>query len=294
MKPIKNVILLLLLVTVFGTVFVFRNEISILLHGGTVTVDLPDFQKFDFNSFIDTVKKEVFSPEPLRIFNNQGGSDLTRAGIILETNNQRVANGLKALKENSILNKAALAKAQDIINKQYFDHISPSGVGPDGLAQKYGYEYIVIGENLILGVFSGDKEAVDDWMNSPGHRANILNSRYTEIGVGVLKGIYENQTAWVGVQEFGLPASTCPSPSASLKKKIETMQNQLDISSNTITDLRKEINSINPKRGRDYENAVEQYNTLTDQYNSLTEQVKKLISDYNKQVTQYNICVNEN
>ena len=122
MKPIKNVLLLLLLICVFGTVFLFRNEISTLLNGGTVTVSLPDFQKFDFNSFLDTVKKDVFSPEPLRVFNNQGGADLTRAGIISETNNQRIAYGLKALKENSILNTAALAKAKDILDKQYFEY----------------------------------------------------------------------------------------------------------------------------------------------------------------------------
>jgi len=293
MKPIKNVLLLLLLIAVFGTVFLFRNDISTLLHGGTVTVSLPDFQKFDFNSFIDNVKKEVFSPEPLRIFNNQSGADLTRAGIISETNNQRVANGLKTLKENTILNQTALAKAKDILDKQYFDHISPSGVGPDGLAKRYGYDYIIIGENLILGTFSGDKEAVDDWMNSPGHRANILNARYTEIGVGVMKGTYENQTVWVGVQEFGLPSSVCPSPSAALKKQIEDMQSQLDAASYGITALRKEIDDISPQRGSDYEKAVEEYNNLIEKYNNSTEQVKGLVADYNRQVSQFNTCVNE-
>ncbi|MCX6760144.1 MAG: CAP domain-containing protein, partial [Candidatus Nealsonbacteria bacterium] len=286
------VLLLFLLIIVFGAVFLLRNDISILLHGGSVTVSLPDFQKFDFNSFIDNVKKEVFSPEPLRIFNDQSGADLTRAGIISETNNQRVANGLKTLKENAILNQAAMAKAKDILDKQYFDHISPSGVGPDGLAKRYGYDYIIIGENLILGTFSGDKEAVDDWMNSPGHRANILNVRYTEIGVGVMKGIYENQTVWVGVQEFGLPSSVCPSPSAALKKQIEDMQSQLDAASYGITALRKEIDDMSPKRGSDYENAVKEYNSLINRYNDLTDQVKGLVADYNKQVNQFNICVN--
>lgn len=292
MRAIRNVLLLLLLIVVFGTAFLFKNEIYTLLHGGTVTVNLPDFEKFDFNSFINSVKKEVLSPEPLRVLRNQAGTDLTRAGIISETNKQRVANGLKALKENTVLNQVAMAKAIDIFTKQYFDHISPSGVGPDGLAKKYGYDYIVIGENLILGIFSGDKEAVDDWMNSPGHRANILNSRYTEIGVGVMKGIFENQTVWVGVQEFGLPASVCPSPSAALKKQIENMQSQLNVISNNIATLRQEIDSMSPKRGSEYESAVNQYNDLIDQYNNLANQIKSLINDYNGQVNQFNTCVN--
>lgn len=292
MKPIKSVLFLFALIAIFGTVFLFRNDISILLHGGTVTVNIPDFKNFDFNSVIDTIKKEISVPDPLRVFNNyQGGSDLTKAGIILETNKQRIAYGLKSLKENAILDKEALAKAKDIFDKQYFDHVSPSGVGPDGLAKQYGYDYIMIGENLILGVFSGDKEAVDDWMNSPGHRANILNSKYTEIGVGVMKGIYENQTVWVGVQEFGTPSSVCPSPSATLKKQIQTMQNQLDASSESIAALREKINSM-PKGGDDYRNTVSQYNDLIDQYNNLANQVKNYVTNYNVQVNQFNECVN--
>lgn len=292
MKPIRNVFLLLLLIAVFGFVFYFRAEISTLLHGGTVTVNIPDFQKFDFNSFIDSVKKEVFSPEPLRVFKNKAGSDLTKAGIILETNKQRADNNLKALKENSILDQMALAKAKDIFEKQYFDHVSPSGVGPDGLAKKYGYDYIVIGENLILGVFSGDAEAVNDWMNSPGHRANILNTRYAEIGVGVMKGTYEGQTVWVGVQEFGLSASVCPSPSAVLKSQIEEMQSQMNSMSYGILDLKKKIDSMSPKKGSDYQSAVSQYNDLIDQYNNLTEQVKGLVEEYNAEVNKFNSCIN--
>lgn len=294
MKPIKNILFLLLLVAVFGTIFFFRNDISVLFRGGTVEVSLPDFEKFDFNSIISNVKKEIFSPEPLRIFNNQSGADLTKAGIISETNKQREANGLKVLKENNILNQAALAKAKDMFEKQYFEHVSPIGVGPDSLVKKYGYDYILVGENLILGTFSGDKEAVDDWMNSPGHKANILNARYTEIGVGVLKGVFDSQTVWIGVQEFGLPSSACPSPSANLKKQIETMQSQLDLSYAGIIALKKEIDDMRPKSGDDYKSAIEQYNALTDQYNDLTNELKVLISNYNLQVNKFNTCIGAN
>lgn len=292
MKPLKSVILLIFLIIVFGTVFLFRNEISTLLHGGSITVSLPDFQSFNFNSFLTSVKKEISSPDPLKIFRNQTGVDLTKAGIISETNKQRLANGLKALTENKLLDSAAQAKARDMFDKQYFEHVSPSGVGPDGLAKKYGYDYILIGENLILGIFSGDKEAVDDWMNSPGHRANILNARYTEIGVGVMEGNFDGQTVWIGVQEFGLPASVCPSPSAVLKKDIESIQSQLDVLSNSITALKKEINDMSPKSGDKYKNAVSEYNNMVEKYNELTDGIKSMIADYNRQVNQFNICIN--
>jgi len=292
MKPIKSLFLLLLLISVFGTAYLFRNEIKTLINDGSVTVSLPDFQKFDFNSFLTSVKKEISSPDPLKIFRNEKGADLTRSGIILETNRQRLDNGLKALKENSILNTAALAKARDMFDKQYFEHVSPSGVGPDGLAKKHGYDYILIGENLILGIFSGDKEAVDDWMNSPGHRANILNAKYTEIGVGVMEGTFDGQTVWIGVQEFGLPASVCPSPSSVLKKDIENLQSQLNVLSNSITDLKKQINEMNPKSGDNYRNAVSEYNDMVERYNELTDEIKSLVADYNRQVNKFNTCIN--
>ena len=68
-----------------------------------------------------------------------------------------------------------------------FEHTSPSGVDPGKLVQSYGYDYIVAGENLILGNFSSEKEVVQDWMNSPGHRANILNGSYKRTGVAAYR-----------------------------------------------------------------------------------------------------------
>ena len=63
---------------------------------------------------------------------------------------------MSALKENEKLDQAALAKANDMFLKQYFEHVSPTGVGPGDLAQNYGYDYIIVGENLILGNFSSE------------------------------------------------------------------------------------------------------------------------------------------
>jgi len=119
----------------------------------------------------------------------------------------------------------------DIFEKQYFAHISPEGLGPSDLAEKSGYEYIMIAENLALGNFKDDNTLVNAWMDSPGHRANILNNRYTEIGVAVGKGFFSESNennkeeiateVWIAVQEFGLPLSSCPKPEESLLNTIE-------------------------------------------------------------------------
>ena len=68
-----------------------------------------------------------------------------------------------------------------------------------------------------MGNFKNDQDLVSAWLNSPGHRANILNTRFTEIGTAVLKGFYEGREVWMAVQEFGLPLSSCPNPDSKVK-----------------------------------------------------------------------------
>ncbi|MBI2506980.1 MAG: CAP domain-containing protein, partial [Candidatus Colwellbacteria bacterium] len=153
-----------------------------------------------------TVEKKVSAPPPLRaepkeeLPTTQPVSTLTRSGIILETNLQRQQNGSGFLAENSTLDATAAEKANDMCAKQYFAHVSPSGIGAAELADSFGYDYISIGENLALGPFASDAALVEAWMGSPGHRANILNSRFTEIGVGVTKCIFEGSSVWLAVQ----------------------------------------------------------------------------------------------
>ncbi|MCX6721540.1 MAG: CAP domain-containing protein [Candidatus Staskawiczbacteria bacterium] len=124
--------------------------------------------------------------------------------IIYETNVQRVKNGLPSLTKNEILNQMAEAKAKDMFAKQYFDHVSPDGYGLEDLARDYGYKYVEVGENLLEGNFNDEKQILNDWMNSPEHRHNILNEKFTEMGAAVIKGKYEGRTVWMAVQEFGV------------------------------------------------------------------------------------------
>src|SRR3989344_2281020 len=188
----------------------------------TYNESLQKFEKKDLAGIIEEIKKEVLAPTPLNIGGLPSNVVLVKSKVIAETNIQRYNNGgLLPLVENVQLSTAALAKANDMFAKQYFEHISPTGVGPGELVKTYSYDYIVTGENLILGNFKSEKEVVHLWMNSPGHRANILNERFTEIGVAIIKGKYNGGTVWIGVQEFGLPMSACNQPSIQLKIQID-------------------------------------------------------------------------
>ncbi|MGD0577245.1 MAG: CAP domain-containing protein, partial [Candidatus Staskawiczbacteria bacterium] len=237
------------------------------------------------------VEKQILSPAPL----NAGGASnnvvLLQSKIISETNLQRQENGnLPQLTENANLDKAASAKANDMFVNQYFEHTSPSGVDPGKLVENNGYDYIVAGENLILGNFSSEKEVVDDWMASPGHRANILNVRYTEIGVSIIKGTYKGQTVWIGVQEFGLPSSACEEPNAALKNQIDSEESQLDVLSSQIDANKTEIDNAD-RNSPAYSQMIDVYNQSVSQYNSLASQAKGAIAEYNNQVNNFNNCI---
>ena len=249
------------------------------------------FQNTDVGKTITQASKQILTSTPLKVGGTSNNVVLVQSKIVIETNLQRQLNGnLPALTENSRLDEAAAAKANDMFLNQYFEHVSPSGVGPGDLAQKYGYDYIVEGENLILGNFSSEKDAVVDWMNSPGHRANILNTRYTEIGAAMIKGTYKGETVWIGVQEFGLPLSSCTQPDVNLKNQIDSEKMQLDELVSEINSRKNQIESTG-KLSPAYRQMVEDYNQLVVQYNSLANEIKGIISKYNNTVNNFNQCL---
>ncbi|MCX6717989.1 MAG: CAP domain-containing protein [Candidatus Staskawiczbacteria bacterium] len=250
-----------------------------------------NFQKTDIGLVISKAGRQILSPAPLNIGGASNNVVLLQSKIIAETNLQRKENGnFPTLKENAKLDQAASAKANDMFKNQYFEHLSPAGVDPGKLAQSFGYDYIVEGENLILGNFSSEKEVVQDWMNSPGHRANILNNRYTEIGVAVVKGTYKGETVWIGVQEFGLPLSSCVQPDVNLENKISSNKTQLDAMSLQIDEKKSQIENTT-KNAVTYNQMVNDYNKLVAQYNLLAETLKSIIAQYNGQVNNFNNCV---
>jgi uncharacterized protein YkwD len=284
----RKTILFLLLISSLGTAVYFNSDFVRLYND--LTNRVLDFQKTEIGTAITEISREVLTSTPLKVTGRESGAVLVKSKVIEETNIQRQNNGLPALLENSKLNQAAFAKANDMFQKQYFEHESPTGDGPGEIISRQGYEYIAVGENLILGNFSSEKEVVEKWMASPGHRANILNKKYTEIGAAVLKGIYNGESVWIGVQEFGLPLSACDQPDINLKNKIDSIKSEIDIFSEEIEEKKNQINNTDPRKPV-YNQMVEDYNQLIARYNLLTEDIKLKIANYNNQVNIFNNCV---
>jgi len=235
------------------------------------------------------IEKEISAPPPLRLARQAPAAVLTKAGVIRLTNAERENDGIAALRESAALDADAELKLQDMFAQQYFAHVSPAGYGPAYWAGRVGYEYILIGENLALGNFESDRELVDGWMNSPGHRANILNPRYEEIGVAVGRGSFEGRTTWLAVQVFGKPLSSCSRPDENLKTQIDAIKSQLDVLSQELDSRRREIEAMS-RRDEHYREKVDEYNALVAEYNQLVEGVKSLIAIYNDQVQLFNAC----
>lgn len=127
------------------------------------------------------------------------------AVVVNLTNNEREALAAPPLYRSSILDQAAKLKAEDMAAGEYFSHNSPTGITPWHWFQEVGYVYAHAGENLAV-YFSDSDEVVKAWMNSPTHRANILNATYQEIGIGTAKGRYQGHDTVFVVQLFGTPA----------------------------------------------------------------------------------------
>ncbi|MBS4176661.1 CAP domain-containing protein [Lederbergia citrea] len=111
------------------------------------------------------------------------------------TNQERTKNGLAPLKLDVELSKVAREKSRDMSVNKYFDHNSPTYGSPFDMMKKFGITYRSAGENIAMGQRT-PQEVVNAWMNSEGHRANILSSSFTHIGIGHV----ENGNYWT--QQF--------------------------------------------------------------------------------------------
>lgn len=115
------------------------------------------------------------------------------AEVVRLTNEARAQYGLKPLTVNWELSRVARYKSQDMVDRHYFNHTSPTYGSPFQMMKAFGVTYRSAGENIAYG-YRTPKAVVDGWMNSPGHRANILNAGFTQIGVGyVAQGNYWTQ-----------------------------------------------------------------------------------------------------
>ncbi|MCY8889571.1 CAP domain-containing protein [Bacillus spizizenii] len=106
--------------------------------------------------------------------------------VVELTNAERQKQGLKPLQIDETLSKSARAKSQDMKDKNYFDHQSPTYGSPFDMMKSFGISYKTAGENIAKGQKTPE-EVVKVWMNSEGHRKNILNPNFTHIGVGYVE-----------------------------------------------------------------------------------------------------------
>lgn len=143
-------------------------------------------------------------------------SEITPENIETAVNNERISHGLAPLRVSPELQNAAISKTTDMMIRNYFDHYA-FGQTPWMFMLKSGYNYATAGENLAKG-FSTSEGVVTAWMNSPTHRANILNPDYQDIGVGVVKGSFSENGQ---TKETILTTEMAAKPKSAILKIIE-------------------------------------------------------------------------
>jgi len=133
-------------------------------------------------------------------------SEITTSKVVSLTNSQRTALGLPPLRLSSALSRSAEAKAKDMFADNYWAHNSPKGKTPWYFFRQANYRYSIAGENLARDFYDTDS-VLRAWMRSPTHRANIVSTKYQEIGVAVVNGVLGGVTTTLVVQHFGTPVS---------------------------------------------------------------------------------------
>lgn len=165
-------------------------------------------------------------------------------------NQDRQKKGLKALKYNKKLERAAMLKAENMFKLQYWSHYGPNKESPWQFIIQSGYSYAYAGENLAKG-FSDSKSVHDAWMASPTHRANILDAQFQEVGIAVLKGKLLGSDVFLVVQMFGSPvyqptSNAGQTPQTPEKNPVLRLTNPRDgdILEDGITDIRGEVTDM--------------------------------------------------
>lgn len=301
MKIFHQILIVVFLCTV---IFIARDEVKSVYKGAVSYISSKINLPTNLSKESIIIKAEEISrtfrstntPGALEVkdglASNASKVNLSVKEVIDWTNKNRFSNGsMPPLKENPKLNLAAQIKIDDMFQRQYFEHLSPDGVGVSDLGNKVSYQYIIIGENLALGNFQDEQALLDAWMASPGHRANILNKSYTEIGVAVGRGTFNGRETWLAVQHFGLPRSACPSIDEVLHGVIDINQKSIRTMEQDLESRRNQIDSGGVYEGKTTNEQINDYNSLVAKYNQLILELKQKISDYNASVRAFNDCL---
>jgi len=133
-------------------------------------------------------------------------ADIPAQKVVELTNQKRVEQGVGALVLNESLAEAARLKGLDMLEKDYWAHVSPTGTEPWDFFKTAGYSYRFAGENLARD-FTSAEDTVEAWLASPSHRENMLSGKYTEIGIAVVEGDLGGKDTTLIVQFFGAPST---------------------------------------------------------------------------------------
>ncbi len=224
------------------------------------------------------------------VTNEKPKAKISIDGIIYYTNLEREKVGLKPLVKNVSLSNSASQKVDDMFNKQYFEHVSPDGKTVADLVNTTGYKYQIVGENLALGIFYNDKDLVLAWMNSPLHKENILNPKYTDIGIAVGINEYKNQKQWIAVQHFGKPRPVCTEIDTVTQDNIDKEKVILESEERELQKMAGIIES-DPSQNTVDRAYLNNYNTMVNNYNDRLNKLRETINAFNKTIVDYNACV---
>jgi hypothetical protein len=146
-------------------------------------------------------------------------SSITPLQVVERTNAERAKSGLAPLTFNTALAEAATAKGKHMLANQYWAHNAPDGTQPWSFIKNAGYSYNIAGENLARD-FDDTPNMISAWMASATHRANIMNPRYSDIGIAVIDGSLDGYETTLVVQMFGSPKSVEPAISQEAVREV--------------------------------------------------------------------------
>ena len=239
---------------------------------------------------------------------------LTKDAIIQLTNDTRIYHRHTPLTENQLLNSIAEERVRDMFRRQYIAHVSPIGEQASDYAQKVGYQYKIIAENIASGNFLNNQKIIDGWMQSPGHRENMLSPDIKDIGAAIEKGQFKGGNTWIAVQIFGTPSppvsvKVCTPPPQEIYAEIEAKKAEIESLDNRLArfkqELDEEINSIeSDRRNITNRQAADNLNIRAKSYNEKSKWyndsladlmarksiLKAIVGDYNRRAQAYKDC----
>lgn len=278
----KKRIIFILLILCVVVLFLFRDVIFRTygaLGGGDV-------------SYLQEVVSGLSRQKPLLRIGGNLGSELVESKIFDSTNNERIKEGEEALRWSDILAKVAKFKAQDILERQYFEHVAPTGESVGDNVKSQGYEYILVGENLAMGNFDSEDDLLSAWMSSVGHRKNILNSSFQEIGVASVVGKFGDKEVSVIVQIFAVPKNACGRPDESGLDDIDNLRSELALYEISIEEQKILLTTLKDQPTK-YNETVDDYNALVRKYKKQAIVLNEEIDNHNIKIRTYNECVSK-